>query len=83
MQMKHGRKHGISANSPDLSPIEGLWAILQDKVIEKQAFTEEKMCEIVSEEWWKIPQSTIKKLCGCMPARLAKMQAKTGRHFNM
>ena len=49
-------------NSPDLSPIETIWSILQDKVIEREAFTEEKLIEVIIEEWWALDQQIIRDL---------------------
>lgn len=53
---------GWPANSPDLNPIEVIWAVLQDKVIEREAFTEEKLAQVIEEEWWNLDQQIIKDL---------------------
>ena len=42
-------------NSPDLNPIETLWSIMQDRVIELKAWTEVELCEVVQKAWWDIP----------------------------
>ena len=70
------------ANSPDLNILENLWSILQDRVIERRAWTEEELCKVVSEEWWKIPQSTIQKLYHGIPERLRRMTANGGGRFD-
>jgi hypothetical protein len=49
------KKADWPASSPDLSPIETLWAILQDKVIEERAYTQEALIECVERWWWEIP----------------------------
>jgi hypothetical protein len=56
------RKGEWPANSPDLNPIETLWNILQDAVIEKQAETPEELEKAVLDAWWAIPVETIQKL---------------------
>ena len=38
---------------------ERLWDILHNKVIEGQAWIQEKSIEVVDRKWWKISQSTI------------------------
>jgi hypothetical protein len=53
---------GWPPNSPGHNPIELVWNMLQDKVIEHVAWTEDKLCEVIEEEWWKIPQSVIQDL---------------------
>lgn len=40
--------------SPDLNPIENLWAILEDKVVERQPQTQDELCEVLQEEWWNM-----------------------------
>lgn len=71
------------SSSPDLSPIERLWAILQDKVVEERAYTQEKLIKVVEEWWWKIPQSTIQKLYDSMPTRLGKCIGANGGRFRL
>jgi transposase len=69
--------------SPDLSPIERLWAILQDKVVEEEAWTQEKLIACVEKWWWKIDQSTIQKLFDSMPTRLGKCIGAEGGRFRL
>ena len=70
-------------NSPDLNVLETLWAILQDRVVERGAYTEDELCEVISDEWWKIPQDTIRKLYDGIPERIAWMVANGGGRFSM
>ena len=69
------------ANSPDLNPIERLWAILQDRVVQRLAYSEEELIKVVEEEWWAIPQSTIKALYDGMDGRVARCRAADGGRF--
>jgi transposase len=69
--------------SPDLSPIERLWAILQDKVVEEEAWTQEQLIKCVEKWWWEIPQSTIQKLYDSMPRRLCKCIGAEGGRFRL
>ena len=76
-------KDNWPASSPDLSPIERLWAIIQDKVIEEKAYTQEALIEVVEKWWWKIPQTTIMKLYDSMPVRLGKCIGANGGRFRL
>jgi hypothetical protein len=53
---------GWCPNSPDLSIIENVWAVLQDKVVEDLAFTEEKLSKCIEDAWWGLDQSIIQNL---------------------
>ena len=58
-----------------------MWAILQDKVIEREAFTEERLVEMLEEEWWALAQSTINKLYDTIPGRMEKVVGAEGGRF--
>ena len=45
-----------------MNPIEVIWAVLQDKVIEREACTEEKLAQVIEEEWWNLDRQIIKDL---------------------
>ena len=70
------------ANSPDLSPIEDIWGMLQDKVIECMPKSEEELVEVITREWWAIPQKTIQKLFDTMHIRMIKMLVAKGGRFD-
>jgi hypothetical protein len=55
-------RHGWSPNSPDLSIIENVWAILQDRVIEELAFEEHALAECIERAWWALDQKVIQDL---------------------
>ena len=75
-------KGGWCPNSPDLSIIETVWAVLQDKVIERLAFTEEELCEVLLEEWWALDQQRIQKLHDQIPFRMQACKAANGGRFS-
>jgi hypothetical protein len=77
------QKQDWPAYSPDLSPIERLWAILQDKVVEEEAWTQEELIACVEKWWWQIPQSTIQKLYDSMSTRLGKCIGAEGGRFRL
>ena len=66
----HHERGEWPASSPDLNPVENLWAILQDRVIERRAYSYDALVKVVVEEWWKISQQTIRNLFDSMPKRL-------------
>ena len=68
-------------NSPDLNPIENVWAILKDKVYEKQPKNETELAEVIEEAWWAIPQSFICRLIDSMPERIRRVKNANGGRF--
>ena len=57
---------------------ENVWAILQDKAIEREAFTAEKLSKVLEEEWWALPQDTIRKLYHGIGRRMAGVVENQG-----
>ena len=57
-------EHQHPPNSPDLNPIEKVWALLKDNVYEGEAKVYDsvpKLRDSISKEWEKIEQSKIQK----------------------
>jgi hypothetical protein len=50
---------GRAGNSPDICPIEQVFAIWQEKVAQRCPHTKSDMIKIATEEWDKIPQEQI------------------------
>ncbi len=70
------------AQSPDLNPIENLWAIIKAKIRkEKPKNLEDLKCKIV-ETWNGIPKDLCLKLTHSMPNRLAKVIKNKGYAIN-
>ena len=76
-------KAGWPPTSPDLNPIERLWNVLQDKIVERMARTEEDLRNIIEEEWWAIPQDLIRRLIDSMPGRIDRCRAAQGGLFEL
>uniref|UniRef100_A0AAY5LDB2 Tc1-like transposase DDE domain-containing protein n=1 Tax=Esox lucius TaxID=8010 RepID=A0AAY5LDB2_ESOLU len=53
--------------SPDLNPIEHLWGILKRKVEEHKVSNIHQLCDVVMEEWNRIPVATCEALVNSMP----------------
>lgn len=68
------------AHSPDLSPIENLWADLKKRLEEKHAeIPKARLWEVVEDEWNETSTEYCKKLFASMPKRLAAVvKAKGG-----
>jgi transposase len=68
------------AHSPDLSPIENLWADLKRRLVEKHPeIPKAKIWEVVDAEWESTPKEFCAKLLHSMPERLqAVIKAKGG-----
>ena len=56
--------------SPDLNPIEHLWGILKQKVEERKVSNIHQLCDVVMEEWKRIPVATCEALVNSMPRGL-------------
>ena len=77
--------HGIQCldfppYSPDLNPIENLWADLARRVEKFQCSTMETLQDIVAEEWAKTPKEYLRKLARSMPERCKAVIKAHGDH---
>lgn len=71
-----------TARSPDLSPIEHVWDIIQRRL---QAYQEppatlQRLAERVLAEWDAVPQEAINHLIDSMPRRVAECITRNGGH---
>jgi transposase len=66
--------------SPDMNPIEQLWAIISAKVARRCPWSEEAVAAFVIEEWDAYPQADVDKLCLSFTKRLHSVIAKKGAH---
>ena len=71
------------ANSPDLSIIENVWAILADRVVEREAWKEEDLCKVINEEWWALEQDVIRKLYHRIGERMQLVIGNEGGRFRL
>ena len=55
--------------SPDLNPIENLWADLKKRVEKHNCWSTDELAKAVKEEWWKTDKAYCKKLVDSMPER--------------
>ena len=86
----HGHRSGREANwimtlkhpaqSPDLSPIEGLWAILKQRVRRrKRPQTIKELKAALREEWAAITMDEVRRRIAEMPARCREVARNGGR----
>jgi len=66
--------------SPDLNPIENLWADLARRVEQFQCETMEELQDIVAEEWKKTPKKLLRTLARSMPKRCQAVIDAKGDH---
>lgn len=66
--------------SPDLNPIENLWADLKRRVEARRARTLEQLEQNLKEEWETTAPDLLASLAHSMPARLAAVRANEGHH---
>jgi transposase len=64
--------------SPDLNPIENLWALLNRRVSERHPRTPEDLLLAVRAEWAAIPQRDVDALCLSFPNRVTECVQKNG-----
>jgi transposase len=73
-------------NSPDLNPIENVWALLKRKLrkrfsnIEKRPHSAAELYQAAREEWQTIPQQTLDEWINRMPERMRAVLDADGGH---
>ena len=70
------------SNSPDLNPIENLWAIVDRAVKRHKVFTVEEFKAAVQEELTKVPLHQLRALIDSMHERLQKVIAAGGERIS-
>lgn len=65
-------------NSPDLNPIENIWGILKHEVGKRMPKNREELHNVLTEEWKRIPQDTIRKCIMSMPNRIREVLDNDG-----
>lgn len=71
------------ANSPDLNPIENLWAVLKSRIQgrERHPNSIAELTAAAKEEWEKIDETTVNKYVDTMPERYEALKAQKGHHI--
>jgi len=69
------------ARSPELNPIENLWAYIQRKVSDRGPENQEDLREMVQEEWDAIPQALIDEYVLSFQQRLSECRQRKGQHL--
>lgn len=64
--------------SPDLSPIEGIWSYLKDRIRRRAVRRVQDLERIALEEWTKIPLTIIQSFIASMPDRLQAVKSARG-----
>ena len=66
------------SQSPDLNPIENLWAILDLRVKDRNPSNEDHLFHILNESWQALDTETLTKLADSMPQRIQAVIARNG-----
>ncbi len=67
------------ARSPDLSPIENVWALLARKVSDMHPMSVDDLKEMTALAWESIPQTTVDKFVNSFQPKLAQCLGNRGR----
>ena len=59
--------------SPDLNPIENLWAILKKRVDKQDPTNSDQLQALIMQEWAAISQDVAQKLIDSMPGQIAEV----------
>ena len=70
------------SNSPDLNPIENLWAIVKRNVELRQPTNLTELDRFLGEEWKNIPNSMLINLVNSMPQRCREIIEKNGERIS-
>ncbi len=78
-------EHGIPrmpwpARSPDLSPIEHLWDVIERDINDADVTNLQQLAHVIQHSWNSIPQLTIQHLVDSMPRRLRACIDQRGGH---
>jgi hypothetical protein len=66
------------SQSPDLNPIENLWAILEHRARDRAPRNEDHLFEILQEAWQALDAETLTKLADSMPERIQAVIERAG-----
>ena len=68
------------AQSPDLNPIQNVWALLKEKVRNQiwGPSNKEELKKAITDEWQKLPLALIQNLVSCMESRIAAVITAKG-----
>jgi transposase len=69
-------------DSPDLNPIEILWAVISREVEKQLPPTKFALINLVQTIWLKVPQATINALIDSFPKHLQQVQANGGEQIH-
>ena len=69
-------------NSPDLSPIENVWAIIKEKLSKRNITNFDELRENILDIWVKFPISLCEKLCSKFKDKIKYVKEYKGKRIN-
>ena len=71
-------------NSPDLNPIENLWAIIKRRLLEQDCSTMSQLIEAIISIWFRDDEivKTCQKLIESIPERISQVIKNRGGHIS-
>ena len=67
--------------SPDLNPIEHVWAIMDRQMMDIKITSVEHLKEVLKQQWDDFPKETVMNLIEPMPRRVRACYKAKGAHF--
>jgi inhibitor of nuclear factor kappa-B kinase subunit alpha len=71
------------ARSPDLNPMDNLWAFMQEAVRARRPRSQAGFRKVVLQEWDKVPDMTIENLIASVPKRIRLCIVAEGGHYTL
>ena len=70
------------SNSPDATPIENLWSVLERRVAKRHPSNIDELDRFLKEEWGKVDKSLLSNLIGSMKTRCMALIDSKGERIN-
>lgn len=82
-QSQRGMKIAVHPpQSPDLNPIEKVWAVLKPKICTRRPRTWTGFYKMMQQAWQEVPDKVLKDAITCLPSAMAAVHEQPGLHVH-